>query len=187
MFPLTTEDVNFCFVKSPHSSISLGIKYHEWLFSAHEFLSSNLDQAKEQINQWLDNKEQLRIVLEKDGGFYLCQHQDELETVKSSMALKEVCKQMWVSNSLKKRLHHRSWRFSEKCLSSQDVTDWIVEHLKISRTDAVNIGQKCVDKRLFTHVYQQNYFSDESQQLYRLRKDLKISKSHKHKSFTLTR
>ena len=55
MFPLTTEDVNFCFVKSPHSSISLGIKYHEWLFSAHEFLSSNLDQAKEQINQWLDN------------------------------------------------------------------------------------------------------------------------------------
>jgi len=184
MFPLTIEDVNFCFVKCPNRSISLGIKYNECLFSAQEFLKLNLEQAQEKINQWLANQEALRIVVEKDGGFYLCEHREELETVKASIALRDVCKQMWISDSLKKRLHHRSWHFSEKCLSSQDVTDWIVENLKISRTDAVNIGKKFVKKQLFTHVYGQNYFSDKSEELYSLRKDLKVSKPHK--SFILT-
>ena len=185
MFPLTTQDVSFCFVKFPDSSISLGIKYHEWLFSAQEFLNSNLKLAKAKINQWLEDKDLLRIVLEKDCGFYLCEHREELETVKASIALRDVCKQMWISSRLKKRLHHRSWRLSEKCLSSQDVTDWIVEYLKVSRTDAIKIGKQCVEKKLFNHVYGQNYFSDSSCELYRLRRDLKISKPHK--SFILTR
>lgn len=179
MFTVTTEEVSFCFMKSPNRPVSLGIKYYNWLFYVDKFVSSSVEQAKDQLDLWLKNKNSLRIVLEIDGGFYLCEHRDELETVKASIALSDLCKQMWISNSLKKRLHHRSWRFSEKCFVARDVTDWIADNLKISQTDAVIITEKCVERDLFSHVNQKNKLNNTSQELYRLRKDLKISKFHK--------
>ena len=50
----------------------------------------------------------------------------------------------------------------QRCFLGNEAVDWIVEQTKVSRTDAIKIGQTMLDKGLFHHVLDENKFKDEN-------------------------
>lgn len=56
------------------------------------------------------------------------------------------------------------------CFLGNEAVDWLVEHFKISRTSAVSLGQKLIDKKIIHHICDEYSFKDEPLQ-YRFYED----------------
>ncbi len=50
----------------------------------------------------------------------------------------------------------------QRCFLGNEAIDWIVDKTKLSREDAVNVGQKMIDKGIFHHVLDEHQFKDEA-------------------------
>ena len=49
----------------------------------------------------------------------------------------------------------------QRCFLGNEATDWIVEYAEVSRTDAIKLGQKMIDKKIFHHIVDEHQFKDE--------------------------
>jgi hypothetical protein len=49
----------------------------------------------------------------------------------------------------------------QRCFLGNEAVDWIVNKVKISREDAIALGQKMLDKGIFQHVTNEQQFKDE--------------------------
>lgn len=49
----------------------------------------------------------------------------------------------------------------QRCFLGTEAVDWIVNQVKISREDAIALGQKMLDKGIFQHVTNEHQFKDE--------------------------
>lgn len=49
----------------------------------------------------------------------------------------------------------------QRCFLGNEAVDWIVAKVKVSRTDAIQLGQKMIDKKIFHHVTDEHPFKDE--------------------------
>ena len=58
----------------------------------------------------------------------------------------------------------------QRCFLGNEAVDWIVKKVKVSREDAVALGQKMIDKGIFQHVSNEHQFKDE-QLFYRFNED----------------
>lgn len=50
----------------------------------------------------------------------------------------------------------------QRCFLGNEAVDWIVKKVKVSREDAIALGQKMLDKGIFQHVTEEHPFKDES-------------------------
>ena len=50
----------------------------------------------------------------------------------------------------------------QRCFVGSEAVDWISKKAKISRLDAVKLGQKMIDKGIFCHVADEHPFKDEN-------------------------
>ena len=60
---------------------------------------------------------------------------------------------------IKNRRHHL--KIYKQCFVGSEAVDWLVNHLNISRKQAVVIGTKLVQKRVIYHVTNEHSFKDE--------------------------
>ena len=58
----------------------------------------------------------------------------------------------------------------QRCFLGNEAVDWIVKQTKLSREDAVAVGQKMIDKGIFHHVLDEHKFKDE-ELFYRFQED----------------
>ena len=187
MLILTTEDVKFCYVKLPNSLSLMGMKYGDWYFYFDNFISAELEEVKVKYQPWLENTEksgELRAILKKDRGFYLCVHLSELKPISLDDAILDICQAMRNSDRLKIGSHRHHLRIYKKCFVGSEAVTWMTENLKISRSEAVEFGCKCIEKNLFAHVLQECDFEDDEKKLYRFREDGAPDK--RYKSFVLS-
>ncbi len=49
----------------------------------------------------------------------------------------------------------------QRCFLGNEAVDWMVKNAKISREDAVNLGQKMIEKGILHHVLDEHQFKDE--------------------------
>jgi hypothetical protein len=49
----------------------------------------------------------------------------------------------------------------QRCFLGNEAVDWIVKKVKVSREDAIALGQKMLDKGIFQHVAEEHPFKDE--------------------------
>lgn len=49
----------------------------------------------------------------------------------------------------------------QRCFLGNEAVDWIVKKVKVSREDAIALGQKMLDKGIFQHVSEEHLFKDE--------------------------
>jgi len=169
MLILTPEDVKFCFVKQSPSNALMGIKYGNWCFYFEKFLNLDLNTVKIKYQDWSEEAEkkgELRAILEKDGGVYLCVDSGKLEPLTLSEAIVKIAENMKSSQELEKTFHHRSWRRSRKCFQGKKAVNWMIKKLNISRLEAIKLGQKCLEQDLFAHVLDCNIFEDDEKQFY---------------------
>lgn len=169
MLILTSEDVKPCFIKQLSSDLLMGVKYGNWFFYFEQFLNLDLETVKVKYQKWSEQAEkngELRAILNKDSGIYLCISSNQLELINPSEALTNLTEKMKNCNKLEKTLYHRSWRRSRKCFQSQTAITWMTQYLNISRIEATKLGQKCLEKQLISHILENNIFQDEEKQFY---------------------
>ena len=183
MLVLAPEDVSFCFVKSPSFDLLMGIKYRNWFFGFDKFLNLDLKMVKEKYRTWSEEAEerrQLRAIVEKDAGIYLCIQLEELSLVPFSEGMVKLAEKMLNSQGLKSSYYHQSWRRSRECFLGKEAVNWIVNNYNISRLEAVRLGQKCLEKDLFVHVLEQAIFKDDDKEFYFFKKNSQIKRKNKH-------
>lgn len=75
------------------------------------------------------------------------------------------------SQELEKTFYHRSWRISRKCFVGSKAVTWMINKLNISRMEAVKLGQKCLEKQIFSHILERDVFEDDEKQFYFFREE----------------
>ena len=74
--------------------------------------------------------------------------------------LANICNQMRLSEELE--IKDRRWRLRifEKCFVGEEAVTWLCNRLQISRWEAIEIGQKCLEKGYLLHVLEEHDFKD---------------------------
>ncbi|BAU63568.1 mechanosensitive ion channel [Stanieria sp. NIES-3757] len=171
-----------------------GLTYQGNVFiKVKSYLEEELDNAiKECREQYLDNqaieiptliiKEKKAVTLWiEDNRFKPIQSFDpindtvmqtggNIQTNPLNFNLIKVADQLKGKQGVKIKTRRSKLKLYHHCFLGNDAVDWLVENLKISRTEAVNLGQKLIDKKIIHHVSDEHSFKDE-QLCYRFYQD----------------
>jgi Domain found in Dishevelled, Egl-10, and Pleckstrin (DEP) len=185
MLILTPSDVESCFVQLPGNLPSFGFRYQSWYFRFGNFLRLDFQEALLKSGQWLDNPQEpgeIRALLRETKGCRLCIHLPELQHLSEDVAMEVICEQMRTSGQLKIGPHRYQLRVYQKTFIGSEAVTWLAENLLLSREEAVELGRKCLQKDLFTHIWAEHNFEDNNF-FYRFAKD---GGPERDKSFILT-
>lgn len=169
MLILKSEDIKLCFMKDSTSNLFMGIKYENWYFYFSNFLDLDLKTVQQKYSSWDEQVEKdgkLTALLEKDNGIYFCIGLEPIEIIPTSQAIYLVQLKMRNCPLLQTQLYHRSWQISKPSFVGKKACDWLTKQFKISRFEAKNLGQKCLEKELFINLSQQDTFEDREQCFY---------------------
>ena len=74
--------------------------------------------------------------------------------------LANICREMHLSQELE--IKDRRWklRIFEKCFVGEEAVSWLCNRLQISRLEALEIGQKCLEQGYLFHVLEEHDFKD---------------------------
>jgi hypothetical protein len=196
MLLLNYEQVQYCQVIgniNGQPQTTSGLIYNGRVFlEAKSFSKDELETAiKECREEYLDHKERSQIptllVKGKNSiGIWMEDNRyqpdgkptsvvSETKTPSSSqnldrISLKQLAVEMRGDNGLKIKARRQKLKLYHHCFLGNESIDWIVERLKISRQDALKLGQKMIEKKLFHHIVDEHQFKDEPL-LYRFYED----------------
>ena len=77
------------------------------------------------------------------------------------ISVRQVAAQMRSPKGVSIKTRRYKLKLYQRCFLGNEAVDWMVEHLKISRSEAVQIGQKMIDKNLVHHIVDDHEFRDE--------------------------
>ncbi len=167
MFVLSAREVDFCTLTSRRGEQLVqrpGIDYQRKLYSKGktyklEDRQTAIQTARQKV---LDLKGQSMILVEEGDTISLWYHDKTVEKVNPllTLDLQELVAAMRNVGGIqiKARLYHlKSYR---QCFVGSEAVDWLVSHLKISRQDAVIVGQRLMDENWIHHVVDEQAFQD---------------------------
>jgi|GEM_PF-908255 len=130
-----------------------------------------LIKEKTKVGIWMENKrykqEDIIQVLAKDDSLSM----PKSSTSKSSSSkdnssrldLRKLSSKMRsAEQGVEIRTRRYKLKLFQRCFLGNEAVDWIVEQTKVSRPNAVKIGQTMLDKGLFHHVLDEHQFKDEN-------------------------
>ncbi len=77
------------------------------------------------------------------------------------VSVRQLALEMQKENGISIKARRYKLKLYQRCFLGNEVVDWLVAKLKVSRTDAVKVGQKMIDKNIFHHVTNDHPFKDE--------------------------
>ena len=77
------------------------------------------------------------------------------------ISIRQLALQMRNKDGITIKTRRYKLKLYHHCFLGNETVDWIVEKLKISRTDAVKLGQKMIEKKIFHHIVDEHQFKDE--------------------------
>lgn len=80
----------------------------------------------------------------------------------SRISIRQLGSKMRSDGGVEIKTRRHKLKLYQRCFLGNEAVDWIAKQAKVSRTDAVKIGQKMLEKGLFSHVIQEHNFKDES-------------------------
>lgn len=168
MFILKASQVDYCVLSSQVADMELevpGLEYQRKLFvRGTSYGLEHRQQAMEAArNSLLQQKGQATLIVEEGESLTLWHHDKSARKVASlfSIDLKQLVAAMRNIGGvpIKERQFHLK-RYSQ-CFIGQEAVDWLVSYLKVSRQDAVRIGQRLMDENWIHHVVDEQVFQDE--------------------------
>lgn len=189
MLFLDHTQVQHCKLKDKDKSIS-GIIYNGNVFlRAKAFPKEELEAAiKECREEYLDHEErsQIATLLVKDPtsvGIWMHNSNYKLEdaTVTSQpettptssntttktqtdtnrISLRQLGLEMRSEKGVDIKTRRHKLKLYQRCFLGNEAVDWIVQRVKVSRQDAVTLGQKMLEKGIIHHVLDEHQFKDE--------------------------
>lgn len=197
MLFLDHTQVKYCKVQNKDKTLS-GLIYNDNLFICDKaFPKEEMEAAiKECREEYLDHEERSQIptLLVKDAksvGIWMQNNQyksniiatNDASTPSSSdsapadskknlnrISLRQLGEQMRSENGVEIKTRRQKLKLFQRCFLGNEAVDWIVQQTKLSRADAVALGQKMSDKGIFHHVLDEHQFKDE-ELFYRFHED----------------
>lgn len=78
------------------------------------------------------------------------------------ISIRQIASQMSSEQGVEVKTRRHKLKLYPRCFLGNEAVDWIVDQIKVSREDAVRIGQKMLEKGLLEHVTQQHTFKDKN-------------------------
>ena len=197
MLFLDHTQVQYCKVRDRDKTIS-GLIYNDNLFIRDKaFPKEEMEVAiKECREEYLDHEERSKIptLLVKDSksvGIWMQNNQYKSHIIATAdaapsstsdstateskknlnrISLRQLGSQMRSDEGVEIKTRRSKLKLFQRCFLGNEAVDWIVKQTKLSREDAVALGQKMVDKGIFHHVLDEHKFKDE-ELFYRFQED----------------
>ena len=199
MLFLEHTQVQYCKVQHQDKTLS-GLIYNENLFIREKnFPLEEMETAiKECREEYLDHVERTKIptLLVKDPksvGIWMQNNQYKSNIIATSssasaadspsasassksnsslnrISLRQLAMEMHSEKGVEIKTRRQKLKLYQRCFLGNEAVDWIVDKTKLSREDAVVLGQKMIDKGLFHHVLDEHKFKDE-ELFYRFHQD----------------
>ena len=88
----------------------------------------------------------------------------------SRISIRQIASQMRSEQGVEIKTRRHKLKLYQRCFLGNEAVDWLIEKAKVSRPDALKLGQKMLDKGIFRHVTDDHHFKDESM-FYRFNED----------------
>lgn len=184
MLILEAEQVKYCNVVrkiAEREEIIPGISYQGNLFvKAKSFDKDQLEIAIKQCRElFLDAQTPILALIIKDKtGFSIWSQDNEIKLADSGSAkndakfidLNELVAQMRGEKGVEIKARPHKLRLYSRCFVGSEAVDWLTNHLKISRSEAVELGQRLIEAQFIHHVLDEHPFRDDNL-LYRFYED----------------
>lgn len=179
MLLLSANQVRYCQVTKPVQEgkveVVPGIVYHGKVFVRGEIFP--LTQKKRAIEysrqRFTDYKEKVYILIIEEGDrltlWYesseakrLAPHQNQyFSDFISTIDLNQLVFKMRGENGVPMKMRRRGFRTFRNCFSGREGLNWLQQHLKISRNDAIRVGQRLIKENwLCSPTHNTNSFQD---------------------------
>ena len=86
------------------------------------------------------------------------------------ISLRQLTAQMRSENGVEIKTRRQKLKLYHRCFLGNEAVTWISEKTKLSRQDAIKLGQKMIEKGFFHHVMDEHQFKDE-ELFYRFNED----------------
>ncbi len=170
MLILSPEDVSACGVSQPGHTPTLGVSFQGRAFYPESGVHLSEAAAIERCRFLLDVNPRTTtqaIILSEAQGYAIYLSSPEVQAVSLTAALSVLCDQMRPD-----LVRDRRWRLRQfkACFVGSEAVSWLAERLRLSRAEALALGQQCQDLGLFRHVLDEQAFAD-AEYFYRFQAD----------------
>ena len=167
MFILSSEQVDFCTLSNRIGEQLVqipGLEYQRKLYIKGETYNQQdrqtaVQKARQKV---LELKGQPMILVEECDTLTLWYHDKTVEKVNPLlvMDLQELVAAMRNVGGIQIKERHFHLKSYRQCFVGSEAVDWLVSHLKISRQDAVIVGQRLINENWIHHVLDEQAFQD---------------------------
>lgn len=77
------------------------------------------------------------------------------------ISVRQLALEMRSENGVEVKTRRHKLKLYQRCFLGNEAVDWITKKVKISRLDAVQLGQQMLDKGICCHVLDEHQFKDE--------------------------
>lgn len=128
-----------------------------------------LIKGKSSVGIWMQNKRYKKENILEVSGDEKSSHresskssQDKSTSDISRISVRQIATQMRSDKGVEVKTRRHKLKLYQRCFLGNEAVDWIVEKVKVSRPDAVKIGQKMMEKGLVNNVANEQQFKDEN-------------------------
>lgn len=158
------EELERCGIQRPKQPISLGVIYLDQPYYLEDAPWTSEVTATEHFRIRIERPhvpEERCLLVQSEQGYRLALQDPSVQAIPYPQALAHICDRMRVSGTLAIGTHRWGLRSYKNSFIGSDAVAWLAENLKISRPEAVALGQECINMNLFSHVLGEQAFADD--------------------------
>ena len=125
------------------------------------------------VGIWMQNNQyKSNIIATDDASAPTTSNSTSVDSKKSlnRISLRQLGVQMHSEKGVEIKTRRQKLKLFQRCFLGNEAVDWIAQKTKLSRAEAVALGQKMIDKGIFHHVLDEHGFKDE-ELFYRFHED----------------
>ncbi|MEM8672369.1 MAG: DEP domain-containing protein [Cyanobacteria bacterium P01_G01_bin.67] len=154
----------------PKEEMEIAIKECREEYLDHEErskIATLLVKEKDSIGIWMQNNEYKSDIVSTSKSNQQAPKTSVVSSSKKSKAnlnrisLRQLAQEMRSEQGVEIKTRRHKLKLYQRCFVGKEAVDWIATKTKLSREDAVHLGQKMIDKGIFHHVLDNHPFQDE--------------------------
>ncbi|MCC0177541.1 hypothetical protein I4641_11185 [Waterburya agarophytonicola K14] len=155
----------------PKEELEVAIKECRENFLDHEERSkipTLLIKGKTTVGIWMENKRYKKEDIiqasgDRQSSSIKSAEQDSSKstTDTSRISTRQIASKMRSDKGVEIKTRRHKLKLYQRCFLGNEAVDWISKEVKISRSDAIKVGQKMLEKGFFSHVTDDHNFKDE--------------------------
>jgi hypothetical protein len=132
-----------------------------------------LIKGKKSIGIWMQNNQHKANIISLENPSQVAGDRDLITKQKNNsnrINLKQLIEEMRSEKGVEIKTRRHKLKLFQYCFLGNEAVTWISNRTKLSREDAVKLGQKMLEKGFFFHVLDESQFKDE-ELFYRFKQD----------------